>query len=366
MIRKYTVLPGAHTPEVVAAWIAHTYVVTCFYTTPRIVASSPQPGSGKTRLLEVLALLCNDPRHIYSATPAALFRRIGKAHQDNAQPPTILYDEADALFGPSRPNEQTEQLRALMNAGYKKGATVDRCEGTYDALQVVSMQVFAPLALAGLAGNLPDTIISRGIVIEMKKRAPGECVSPFKERVAAQEAAPLVKALTEWAPTAHKQLGELDPRMPKGVVDRPAEVWEPLLAIADLAGGEWPEMVRKACKEFVFAPKHKAPTPSLELLRDIQTIMGHGTAFTSKMDRIKTNELLDRLYEIEDAPWSDNGYGKRLTPRGLSQLLSEYGIAPTTFRSGGKSIKGYVTYPTKDQAGLADAWLRYLPPPPAK
>jgi hypothetical protein len=122
--------------------------------TPRLVLDSPEPASGKTRVLEILALLCRGAKLTLSTTTAALYRRIAAADDE---PPTILQDEADAVFGRTT-NPQAEDLRALFNSGYKRGATVDRCEGDSKNMRVREFPVFAPVALAGLAGKMPATI----------------------------------------------------------------------------------------------------------------------------------------------------------------------------------------------------------------
>ena len=130
-------------------WIVHTWAVSAFYVTPRLVLDSPEPGSGKTRVLEVLALLCRDAKLTLRTTTAALYRRIEAAGD---KPPTILQDEADAVFGRTN-NPKPKTSRALFNAGYKRGATVDRCEGDAKNMKVREFPVFAPVALAGLPGE---------------------------------------------------------------------------------------------------------------------------------------------------------------------------------------------------------------------
>jgi hypothetical protein len=122
---RFLALPTKHHLVVLCLWAVHTWAVSAFYVTPRLVLDSPEPGSGKTRVLEILALLCHDAKLTVSTTTAALYRRIKSAED---KPPTILQDECDTVFG--RTNApQAEDLRGLFNAGYKTGATVDRCEG---------------------------------------------------------------------------------------------------------------------------------------------------------------------------------------------------------------------------------------------
>ena len=139
---KFLAFPNKHCLTVVVLWIVHTWALPAFYVTPRLVLDSPEPGSGKTRVLEILALLCRAAKLTLSTTTAALYRRIAAAGE---HPPTILQDEADAVFtGKGTP--QAEELRALFNSGYKRGATVDRCEGDSKNMVVREFPVFAPVA----------------------------------------------------------------------------------------------------------------------------------------------------------------------------------------------------------------------------
>ncbi|MEJ5928723.1 DUF3631 domain-containing protein [Corynebacterium sp. H128] len=365
LIRKYVILPGDHDAEVAALWAAHTWVTPAFYTTPRLVFSSPVPGSGKTRAIEVLELISFNPRTVISSSPAALFRSIGKAHKEGVTPPTILFDEIDAVFGNSNPSEGSEQLRSIMNAGYKRGATVARCEGSAEVMSVVDYQIFSALALAGIAGKLPDTIRTRAIIMNMKKRLPHERVSPFKSHKAAKEAQSIVAAFDSWAPSAISTLMDVEPDMPPGVVDRPAEVWEPLVAIADMAGGKWPEIVRTACLDHIHAPKDDRGSMSLDLLSDIRDVMGHGNdANYFRVDKVKSKELLGLLHQMEDSQWGSLRGGTSLDTRFMAKLLSGYDVRPIKFKDDiNKAVSGYTLSAGQGQAGLADAWSRYLPAP---
>lgn len=185
------------------------------------ILDSAEPGSGKTRVLELLALLCRNPKLSISTTTAALCRRIAQG------PLTVLLDETDAIFAP-KAAQQHEDLRALLNAGYKRGATVDRCVGDGAKIKVVEFPVFAPVALAGLAGRMPATITTRSVTVHMRRRAPSEHVEPLSEQEAAQEAEPLHDRLADWVTEVADEL-----------------------AVADAAGGAWPARARAACSYFV-------------------------------------------------------------------------------------------------------------------
>lgn len=352
-LNRFVVFPDEHCAPTVALWFAHTHAADRFYITPRLILDSAEPGSGKTRVLEVAELLVHSPESTISTTPAALFRLVSSSRV------TVLFDEVDAVFNAKGGNED---LRGLLNAGYKQGATVTRCAGDAKKVTVERFPVFAPVALGGIAGNMPDTITTRAVTIHMRRRRADQKVDQFRQRQAKRDAQPIQKALAAWIASVADEIGDAVPELPDGVVDRAAEIWEPLIAIADAAGGEWPNRARKACAHFVL--KTSQPTTNgVRLLADLRTIYDrHNT------DRLATKALLADLTELEEAPWGDmDGRGKQLDGRRLASELARYGIAPVPFKDDtSTTVKGYVTYATnetksqKAQVGLSDAWDRYL------
>ncbi|ATD73032.1 MULTISPECIES: DUF3631 domain-containing protein [Gordonia] len=346
----YLSLPSPHALTAIVLWAAHTWSIRSFYVTPRLVMDSPEPGSGKTRVLELLALLCRDAKLTISSTTPALYRRIAAAED---QPPTILQDEADAIWG--RNNPAAEDLRALYNSGYKRGATVDRCEGDSKSMKVVEFPVFAPVAMAGLSGKIPATITSRAINIRMARRAPGEHVREYRERVVADEAEQLRYPLAEWMDSISDDLTYATPEVPEGVRDRPAEVWEALLAIADAAGERWSEKARAACRWFVLETDADELSLGGRLLRDIRDVIGDREAIFS-------SQLINELIEPDDSEWADL-WGKPLDQRRLARELKKYGIKSATVRlDRDNRAKGYRV---AGEDGFAQAWERYLPAKPA-
>jgi Protein of unknown function (DUF3631) len=343
---RFLAFPTKHHLVVICLWILHTWAVSAFYVTPRLVLDSPEPGSGKTRVLEVLALLCRAAKLTLSTTTAALYRRIEAAGD---QPPTVLQDEADAIWT-SRTNPQAEDLRALYNAGYKRGATVDRCEGDAKNMKVREFKVFAPVALAGLAGKMPATITDRSVPLHMRRRAPHERVDEFRERDAAAEAAPLRDHIEAWATANLDGLAVSRPVMPEGVRDRPAEVWEALLAVADIAGGDWPERAREACRYFVLDTEADDKLSlGVRLLRDVKTVLGD-------CDRMSSAEIVATLTSDPESEWADL-WGKPLDQRRLAKELKRYGIESQDIRIETGIRKGYLV---AGDSGLAQAWQRYL------
>src|SRR6187200_2344243 len=160
--------------------------------TPRLAFLSAEPASGKTRALEITELLVPNAVEAINVTPAYLFRKVG----DDEAKPTILYDEIDTVFGPKA--KENEEIRGLLNAGHRRGAVAGRCVVKGKSVETEEIPAYAAVALAGI-GWLPDTILSRAIVVRMRRRAPGETVQPYRRRVHAREGHPIRDRLSIWA-----------------------------------------------------------------------------------------------------------------------------------------------------------------------
>ncbi|WP_404435237.1 DUF3631 domain-containing protein [Microbacterium aerolatum] len=350
-IRRFVSLPAEDYEVAVTLWAAHTHLVECFDSTPRLSFQSPEPGSGKTRALEVLAKLVHDPVETMNTTTAFLARRIDAS----SPPPTVTFDEVDALFGVRARDSQAEELRGILNAGHRRGAKYSRAATRGKEVVLEEFSAFAPVALAGL-GEIPDTIRTRAVVVPMRRRARGETVEPYRERQNGGELEATADRLAAWARTATKRIGDPWPEMPEGITDRPADVWEPLIAVADAAGGAWPDLARDAAVAIVRDATDRPASLGIRLLADVRRVLAreeHG-------DRIRSTELLHELIGLEDAPWSDLGGKGAIDSRYLGRTFDAYKIAPAKpIRFGGSVgvAKGW------QRSDFADAWARYLPEP---
>jgi len=355
-VGRFVAYPSDYEQVAHTLWIAHTHAMGAWESTPRIAFLSPEPASGKTRALEVTELLVPNPVEAVNVTPAYLFRKVG----DPAGAPTILYDEIDTVFGPKA--KDNEEIRGLLNAGHRRGAVAGRCVVKGKTVETEEIPAYCAVALAGL-GGLPDTILTRSVIIGMKRRAPGEQVEPFRRRLHEPEGHAIRDDLARWAATVVDDLSESWPLMPAEIEDRDADVWEPLLAIAKAAGPEWEEWARVTAVTLVTLSKESTPSLGIRLLRDIRAAFvsdvsdvsdSSGGEPSAGKDFIATTDLLSYLHSIEEAPWGDLR-GKPLDARGLSTRLRQYGISRTTVRIGTSTPKGY------RRADFHDAWARYLP-----
>ena len=343
-VARFVAFPTIDAQIAVALWAAHAHTVEAFDSTPRLALLSPEPGSGKTRCLELLDLLVPASMHVLSASPAAIFRSIG-----NDPRPTLLFDEVDAIFGRHGKSDDNEDLRGLLNAGHRNGATIPRCVGPQHAVGL--FPVFAAVALAGL-GDLPDTLMTRSVVIRMRRRRPNEHVEPFRYRLHRPGGHKLRDRLDAWGTATRGQLEDAWPDMPDGIEDRPADVWEPLLAVADAVGGDWPTRARAACVALAGQAVSREASLGVRLLRDLREIFGGA-------DRLSTHDILERLHRVEEAPWAELR-GRPLDARGLANRLGQYEITSTKVKVGGRALQGYRA------EDLWDSWERYCATPAAE
>lgn len=355
VVNRYVAFPDPHHAPIVVAWIAHAHLIDAFDTTPRLAVLSPEKGSGKTRLLEVLEPLLPRADMMLSPSASVLFRTIDAAEGHYA----VLLDECDATLGLKRLSDQQEEVRAIVNAGYRRGGSVARNEpGPKGQWAPRLFSVFGPVALAGI-GDLPDTILDRSVIVPMKRRRPTDVVSPLRERDRAK-LHPVRESLAAWAESVTDLAIALDDDLhflPEGIEDRLADVFGPLIISAAVAGDRWHERVVDAAHHLIESSAGRTASFGVRLLGDIREV------FTARgVEQITTGDLLDALHAIESAPWGDLR-GEPINERFLARKLKPYDVFPRKLNLGGdRRGRGYHLKPDTDgQGGLADAFARYLP-----
>lgn len=285
-IGKYVVLPSEEALTAVTLWVAATHIQTVLQHAPRLAVVGPTKGCGKSRVLDVLHETVHQPIMTVNMSTAVLFRVIGK------NPRTILVDEADTIFSKAGENEE---LRGLLNAGHQRNRPAWRISGPEH--KPTPYPTFAMAALASI-GDLPDTITDRAVVLRMQKRKPGEKVTPFRSRYATPELNALRDKLAAWLGPLRGTAARMAPTMP--VEDRAADTWEPLVIIADLAGGHWPARARAACVAMTRfeAVQDEQTNLKTRLLRDIHRVFeAHGNP-----EALSSLDLVTTLLQDPDAP----------------------------------------------------------------
>ena len=324
---------------VIALWIAHTHALEASYTTPYLSITSAEKQCGKTRLLEVLSLLVANPWFTGSVSKAVLVRKL------DAVKPTLLLDESDAAFG--RDKEYSEALRAVLNSGHSREGVASICVVHGTNIEWKDFQVFCPKAIAGI-GKLPDTVADRAIPIRMKRRAHSEPVERFRRRLVKPEADPIRGHLAAWITRTISRLRDAKPALPDLLSDRQQDGCEPLLAIADAAGGDWPQRSRDALLEILTGEAAEDNSTGVRLLSDLREI------FDKQRDELPTCDLLSALCDAHPT-WVEFSHGKPISAAALGRLLKRYGIQHRKLRVAASTPWGY------QRSAFGDAWARYLP-----
>lgn len=346
-LQRFVFFPNPAQPVVVSLWLAHTWVKHAFAYTPYLHIFSPEKRCGKSRLLECLELFSENPWPLVSPTAAVMFRKI---EQDC---PTVLLDEVDTVFKRGS-DDGKEALRAVLNAGFQRHAKVARCCG--DNHELKEFRVFCPKAIAGI-GSLPDTIADRCIPIQLARRSTTEHIDRFRSRDVRPLAEPIIESLKAWSsqPTVIETLRAARPRVPDALGDRQADICEPLIAIAELAGGDWPDRARTAIVLLCTDEATQDESLGVKLLSDIRRVFGEEV-------QLPSYDLLHGLTTLEtDAPWAlwwaDALGGNLLSVTGkLARMLTRYGISSQTIRTDPHhTIKGY------RRERFEEAWARYCP-----
>lgn len=337
LLRRYVVLPE-HAATAVALWVVHTYVVENFMYSPRLLVSSPEKRCGKSLLLRFVAALVVRPLPCENISTAALYRSIEKFA------PTLILDEADTYLAGRNANEE---MRGIINAGFTRGGCVVRCVG--DELEPIGFNVFGAMAL-GMIGKPQGTIEDRSIAVLMRRKMPGESVQrlppgrPLRDLVT-----DIVRRIVRWTADHGSDLSTAAPQVPAELDDRARDSWFALLAIADAAGGSWPEQARLAAVALSLG--RDAPgSLALVLLADLREIFQERQAV-----RLRTEVILEDLGTRKERPWLDFGNGKAITARQVARLLEPFGVRPDKWKSQSGTERGY------QAMACADAWSRYLP-----
>ena len=339
-IRRYLILP----PQAVLSltlWALATHCFDLFDAFPYLTVTSPTPRCGKTRLLEVMELVVKDAMRATNASEAALFRGIEKFH------PTLLLDEAEPL---SSKGERAEYLRAVVNAGNRRGAYVLRCEGQPPSPE--KFNVFCPKVIVQI-GSPPTTVLDRSIVIPMQRRKPGEQIARFLMRTSGPEGVALQEAASNWCNMHRSDIQRCYEEQPLDTLtDRDAECWQPLFAILGVAhAARLPEL--KLCAEALTGSKAAVAEDDslyLRLLADVWRLFE-----SSGTDRLSSAVLTHQLLQDETAPWVEFDRGKALTQRGLARILGRFGVSPRAIRlDNGSTPRGYL----REQ--FHEPWARYL------
>lgn len=314
-------------------WGAMTWFIDVIQVAPLAVITAPEKRCGKSQLLFLLTQIVNRPLAASNISSAALFRSI------NAWRPTLLIDEVDTFM------KENEELRGLINAGHtRQSAFIYRVVG--DDHTPTRFNLWGAKALAGI-GKLSETIMDRSITLELRRKLSHEKVDRLRY-VEPGLFARLAAKLSRFALDYSEHVQNAKPKLPETLNDRAQDNWEPLLAIAEIAGGEWPQLAREAALK-ISGDADQTRGIGVELHADIEEIIE-----SKSTDRISTADLIVALCADDEKSWATYNRGKSITPRQIAMRLKEFDIVSNTIRFGTTTAKGYFFLQ------FADAFARYL------
>jgi putative DNA primase/helicase len=323
-----------------ALWCVAAWLIESVNVCPILLINAPEKACGKTQLLTVTGRLVPKPAQAAGISPSVLFRMIEKYQ------PTLLVDEIETVL-----TKEAEDLRGLLNAGHTRdSAFVWRSVAVGDDFEPKRFNVYGFKALAGInADRLAETITSRSVVAQLRRKLPHENV----ERLRHAEPGlfdQLKAKIARWAEDNADAIRRARPDLPDALGDREQDNWEPLLAVADLAGGTWPAWSRKAAIKLCARGGDANQSNGANLLADIQEVFE-----MRKVQRISMSDLLAALIADEEKQWATWRGGRPMTPRSLGKMLADYGIKSKAMKLGYEVHKGFEI----DQ--FHDAFSRYLP-----
>jgi putative DNA primase/helicase len=332
--------------DISALWTVHTYLIRKFMISPKLSIRSAVKGCGKTTLLDVLSHLVFRALVTGSITKAALFRIIDMWH------PTLLIDEVDSFVG------DDEELRGMLNNSHRYDGAVVRTVG--DEHEPRRFSIYAAVALSGI-GGLVDTLADRSVTTDLQRRRPSEPITQL--RIGRMEHLhTLQRRITRWVADHQERIADRDPKMPVGVHNREADNWHVLLAVADEAGGDWPERARKAAEQAHIAGANDDASWLELMLGDMRSIFaekGKKVRDLFGVDQvvISSADLVKALLGLEARPWDEMGKSRKpLSQNRLARMLKPLGIAPKNVGPEDARVRGYIL------ADFKEAFERYLAP----
>lgn len=346
-IRRFLVLPNESDYTIISLWIAHTYFTHKIKTTPRLAIISPEYGCGKSRVLEVLESLTFKGEKLDHHTRSYLMRTVELIREEFTRPPTLLIDEIDSVFRAK--SEEGEATRAFANTGYRATGFYGITEGDSKKTPT-KFRTFAPMALAGKGEVLPESVMTRAVIIRLQRRMGNEFIEDFLTDLVAFEAEELREELLGWSDYCAQDIAVLNPELP--VRDRDREVWLPLFMVAHLADSEWIKRAELALSNIEEAKSDNTLPRERQLLADIWKIFQ-----AQEKDKIKSSVIIVELIGMLDSEWGTYNYGKPINERALAKKLRTYEIKPSQIRfENGVGAKGYY------RSEVESAVKRYLDP----
>jgi Protein of unknown function (DUF3631)/RepB DNA-primase from phage plasmid len=333
--KRYVVLPE-HADIALALWTSNTWVFESLDIAPYLSITSPTRRCGKTVLMTMLYWLCRRGKKSDSMSKPAIYRSV------DTERPTLVLDEVGWVLDPK------DERQGILCGGFERNGFVEVCEGEGTSITTRLFSTFCPKAF-GLIGQLTATLTDRSIVIPMRRKTPTDKAERLRRRDT-EEHAQLRRQCLRWAIDNAEALTRITPPALTVLNDRANDLWEPLLAIADRAGGDWPDRARMAALALSGSGAAGDDTQGVELLADARKAFD-----ASKLLEMTTKTFISAVCDDAERPWASYSKGEPITDRQLAKLLRPFGIVSVTVHpQGAPHAKGY------RRVDFEDAWARYV------
>ncbi len=367
VIKKHVVL-NEEEAAALAVWVLHTYTFELRDAVAYVAIESPEKRCGKTTLISVLAAMAHKPLIASNITVGALFRAIDVCR------PTLFIDEADTFLAGNG------AMRGIINSGNTwrtayvlrlarsrrssaecggrnaelgRGPNIEhRTLNTEHRMEtapeknetgLTRYSCWCPKVIS-LIGEVPDTIADRSIVVKMARKLTSEICAPLTEL----DTTEIRSKCARFALDATESLARCERIRGEGLNDRAADTFDPLYAIARLAGSDWEGRLHAAALFLTSAARTE--NTGVELLLDIASIF-----MQCGREKVFSRELVATLREGRGGMRSLALRNSAIEEHGIARILRSYGIRPRTFRIGKEVNKGY------EAASLREALTRYVP-----
>jgi len=340
----YVHLPK-HAARVLALWVSATWFVGVADYAALLLLLSATKRCAKSLLLDLVSRLVR--RGYFTSgtgiTTAVVFRL------NESRQPTLCIDEAEKLAG----RHADRDLIGMLNAGYRRGARVQRCIEKNGDYEIREFNAFGFRALAAI-GALWDTIVDRAVVIWLERKPQGVTVRRFASRVADGEGVALARQLRRWSEDQHAAVAEalLTAPRPDWLNDRSADNWATLFAVAAVAGAPWPERALETAQGLENTADERDHAELL--VHDLWRLWN----VEGWCDAVASGDLVEKLKDLETSPWGGYRDGRGITTHGLAAMLKPLGVRPRLARNKtGLVVRGYWL------ADLKPLYTRYPSPP---
>jgi len=331
---RYVVLPK-YADIALALWTLFTWVFEKFDIAPYLSITSPTRRCGKTVLMTLLYWLCRRGKKTDTMSKAAIYRSV------DTEQPTLVLDEVGWVV------DTKDERQGILCGGFEPTGFAEVCEGEGTSITTRLFSTFCPKAY-GLIGQLTPTLTDRSIVIPMQRKMASEKAERLRRRDSEAHAR-FRRQCLRWANDNAAALAQVTPALLPALNDRAMDLWEPLLAIAERAAGEWPGHARKAAL-VLSGGADGEDSLGVELLGDIRKVFA-----ASQASEMTTKGLIAALAVDEERPWVTYSKGEPITDRQLAKLLKPFCIISATVHPpGAPDAKGY------RRASFEDVWARYL------